>query len=205
MKIRAFATVILSTALATSAMAAASPYPQAGDWLIRARALGVVPDERSDLSVAAEAKIDNSIVPEFDFSYFFTPNVAVELIAAVTPHNVHTDTGVDGGGAWLLPPTLTLQYHFTGLNGWKPYVGAGVNYTHFFNEDSSGALGKPSFDDSFGAALQAGADIPIADNTYFNVDVKKVFIHTNVAYSGGVTGSVDIDPWLIGVGVGYRF
>ena len=200
------AAFIASTMLATPALAATNAAtPKAGDWMIRARALGVIPQENSDLSVAANAKIDNSVVPEVDFSYFFTPNVAMELIAAVTPHDIHTDTGVDGGGAWLLPPTLTLQYHFTNWDGFKPYVGAGVNYTHFFNENASGALGSPEFDDSFGAALQVGVDVPIAENTYFNVDVKKVYINTDVRYSGGVTGNVDIDPWLVGVGVGYRF
>jgi outer membrane protein len=174
--------------------------------MLRARALGVAPQESSILTGAAgHVNVDNSVVPEFDVSYFFTPNISAELIAAVTPHNVKTSAGVNAGNSWLLPPTLTLQYHFTQLDSIKPYVGAGVNYTHFFNEDA-GALNSVKYDDSFGGALQAGVDIPIKDNWYANIDVKKVFISTTAKFSpSGIRADVDIDPWLIGVGVGYRF
>jgi len=190
--------------LSNSAMAADDF--KAGDWMLRARVLGVVPQESSTLTGApGHIKVDNSVVPEVDVSYFFTPNISAELIAAVTPHDVTTSAGVDAGSSWLLPPTLTLQYHFTQLDSIKPYVGAGVNYTHFFNADA-GALNAVKYDDSFGGALQAGVDIPIKDNWYANIDVKKVFISTTAKFSpSGVRADVDIDPWLIGVGIGYKF
>ncbi|MFZ8477429.1 OmpW/AlkL family protein, partial [Staphylococcus aureus] len=94
------------------------------------RALGVIPDEHGFVSNGDSVRINNSVTPEVDFSYFFTPNISAELIAAVTQHNVKTSSGIDAGSAWLLPPTLTLQYHFTQLDFIKPYLGAGVNYTH---------------------------------------------------------------------------
>lgn len=194
-----------ATALALASPAFAANDFKAGDFMIRARALGVVPAEDGRVSNGDSVSIDNSVVPELDFTYFFTPNIAAELIAAVTPHDVKTSSGIDAGSSWLLPPTLTLQYHFTQFDGVKPYVGAGVNYTHFFNEDA-GALNSVKYDDSFGGALQAGVDVPIQDNWYFNVDVKKVFINTTAKFSpSGVRADVDIDPWLIGVGVGYKF
>jgi outer membrane protein len=144
-------------------------------------------------------------VPELDASYFFTPNISAELIAAVSRHKVSTDGGVDAGSAFLLPPTLTLQYHFTNLGKIIPYIGAGVNYTHFFNEDA-GALNDVKYDDSFGAALQAGADIPLQGNWFANVDVKKIFINTTAKFSpSGVRADVDLDPWFVGFGVGYKF
>lgn len=178
---------------------------EAGDVLVRVRALGVVPQEDSSLSIGGNVKVDNSIVPEIDATYFFTPNIAAELIAAVTPHNVKTNGGIDAGSSWLLPPTVTLQYHFNNLTWAKPYIGAGVNYTVFFNEDA-GALRHVEYDNSFGAALQAGIDIPLQDSWYFNIDVKKLFIDTKASFSpSGVQANVDIDPWLIGVGIGYRF
>lgn len=190
-------------ALANPAMA--SNDFKAGDWMIRARALGVVPQEDSSLSIGGHVNVDNSLVPEFDATYFFTPNVSVEVIAAVTPHNVKTSGGVDAGSAWLLPPTVTLQYHFNQLSSVKPYIGAGVNYTHFFNEDA-GALTSVKYEDSFGGALQAGVDVPLGDNWYANLDVKKVFISTTAKFSpSGVRADVDIDPLLIGMGVGYKF
>ncbi len=198
-----FLTVAIALTLVSPAFAASDF--KAGDFMIRARALGVVPDEDGRVSNGDSVSVDNSVVPELDFTYFFTPNIAAELIAAVTPHDVKTSSGIDAGSSWLLPPTLTLQYHFTQFDGIKPYVGAGVNYTHFFNEDA-GALNAVTYDDSFGGALQAGVDIPIQDNWYANIDVKKVFISTTAKFSpSGVRADVDIDPWLIGVGVGYKF
>lgn len=192
------------SALSGAAMAADDF--KAGDWMLRARVLGVVPQESSTLTGAAgDIKVDNSVVPELDVSYFFTPNISAELIAAVTPHDVKTSAGVDAGSSWLLPPTITLQYHFTQLECMKPYVGAGVNYTHFFNADA-GALNSVKYNDSFGAALQAGVDVPIRGNWYANFDVKKVFINTTAKFSpSGIRADVDIDPWLIGVGVAYKF
>lgn len=192
-------------ALAFSSPVFAADDFKAGDLMIRARALGVVPDESGRVSNGDTPNVDNSFVPELDFTYFFTPNIAAELIAAVTPHDVTTSSGIDAGSSWLLPPTLTLQYHFTQLDGVKPYVGAGVNYTHFFNEDA-GALNSVSYKDSFGPALQVGVDIPFQNNWYFNADVKKIWIDTTAKFSpSGVRADVDIDPWLIGVGIGYKF
>jgi outer membrane protein len=149
--------------------------------------------------------ISNGYTPELDISYFFTPNISAELIAAVTQHNVRTSSGIDAGKAWLLPPTLTLQYHFNDVSWVKPYVGAGVNYTHFYNE-GGGALNRAEYNDSFGGALQAGADFPLGGNWYANVDVKRVWISTDITYKpSGVTAKADIDPWIIGAGVGYKF
>ena len=192
-------------AISLSSPAMAADDFKAGNWMLRARALGVVPNESGHVSNGDSVSIDNSVVPELDVSYFFTSNVSAELIAAVTPHNVKTSSGIDAGSSWLLPPTLTLQYHFTQVDSIKPYVGAGVNYTHFFNTDA-GALNSVKYEDSFGGALQAGVDIPIKDNWYANIDVKKVFISTTAKFSpSGVRADVDIDPWLIGVGIGYKF
>ncbi len=198
-----YATLLAASVLSTPALA--NHHFEAGDFMIRARAVGVLPAEDGRVSNGDSVNIDNSYVPELDFTYFFTPNIAAELIAAVTPHDVSTSSGIDAGDAWLLPPTLTLQYHFTQFSGIKPYVGAGVNYTVFFNEDG-GALNDVDYDNSFGPALQVGFDVPIEENWYFNVDVKKIWIDTQATFRpSGVTADVDIDPWLVGVGIGYKF
>lgn len=203
MKIQCSIAALLAGMIITPhAHAAGTPQ---GNWMVRARALGVVPQEESSLSIGGHVNVDNSVVPELDVTYFFTPNIAIEAIAAVTPHDVRTSSGVDAGSAWLLPPTVTLQYHFTQFDALKPYIGAGINYTHFFNEDA-GALQSVDYDDSFGAALQAGVDIPVHDQWSINLDVKKVFIDTTATFKpSGVRADVDIDPWLIGAGIGYRF
>lgn len=184
-------------------------------WMIRGRALFVVPQEDANLRlggapvIGGKVDISNSVVPELDITYFFTKNIAAELILGVTPHNVKgagslADARI--GSAWLLPPTLMLQYHFTDLGAFKPYLGAGVNYTIFFNEKAKGGFTDFDLKDSFGFALQAGFDYMIDQHWGFNFDVKKLFLEPKVKVNNGlVAGKVKIDPWLIGAGVTYRF
>jgi len=185
-----------------------------GPWLVRGRALAVMPDESASVTVlGGNLDIDTSIVPELDITYFFDEHWAAELILAVTPHDItHKPTGIDIGNVWLLPPTITLQYHFTPDDpDFRPYVGVGVNYTTFFGHDDAGPqVQDAKFDDSVGFALQAGFEIPIDEHWSFNVDVKKVWINTDVrldmaAGPTPINADVDINPVIVGVGFGYRF
>ncbi|MHC4204639.1 MAG: OmpW/AlkL family protein [Planctomycetota bacterium] len=182
-------------------------------WLIRARLLGVVPDDDSSTItvIGGKAEVDDSITADVDFSYFFSDNVAAELTLAVAEHDVkakNTSVGnIDLGDVKLLPPTLTLQYHFIPDGKFRPYVGAGVNYTVFFDDDPGDAT-SIDYDDSFGFALQAGIDVGINKNWAVNFDVKKIWLDTDVsvkALGTTVKTDVDIDPWLFGVGLAYRF
>ena len=187
---------------------------QAGDLFVRARAIYVMPDESATTSIGGTVGIDNKVVPEVDFTYFIADNIGVELIAATTKHNVvglgtALGASADLGSAWLLPPTLSLQYHMPMANNSavKPYVGAGVNYTFFYSEkEAGGAISDFNLKDSFGFSLQAGADFEITDNTFLNVDVKKLFLSTDAEINGGaVTADVKINPWIFGVGIGRKF
>lgn len=205
-------TLLSATAIVACALPFAASAKEAGDLLVRARAIYVMPDESADISIGGKPAIDNSVMPELDFSYFFTDNIAVELILAVTPHDVAvtgTDIGdVDAGDVTLLPPTLTLQYHFMPKEKMSPYVGVGINYTKFFDADvpSGGVITDIDYDSSFGLALQVGIDYAINDRWLINVDVKKIWINTDVSINAGaVTADVDIDPWIFGFGFGYRF
>lgn len=181
----------------------------AGDIMVRARVIGVIPDESASTTIGGDVNVSDDWVPEVDFTYFVTDNIALELIAGTTKHDVsHKPTGIDLGEVSLLPPTLTLQYHFMPKERFSPYVGAGLNYTFFYDE--SPAAGSPvtsiDYENSVGYALQAGIDYAVADQWYLNVDVKKIFLSTDVSINGGaINADVDLDPWLIGVGVGYRF
>jgi outer membrane protein len=190
-------------------------YAQGGKspWLVRVRALDVIPDDDSSTitQIGGKAEVDDAITADLDISYFFTDNIATELVLAVTNHDVeakNTSVGnVDLGDVWLLPPTLTLQYHFMPDAQFRPYVGAGINYTVFFDEDA-GDADDIEYDDNFGYAVQAGFDWGLDDNWAINVDVKKLWLDTDVevkALDTTVKTNVDIDPWLIGVGVAYRF
>lgn len=183
---------------------------QAGDFVVRARGIAMVPDEStssSDLTTGG-GELNNDYVPEVDLSYFITDNIALELIAATTKHDLKwQNPDVDLGSVMLLPPTLTLQYHFMPKERFSPYLGAGINYTFFYDE-KPGAAQSISYDNGFGYALQAGFDYAISGPWSLNVDVKKIFLSTDITTNVG-TGPLkvdaDLDPWVFGIGVGYRF
>lgn len=203
---------LLLSALATSLLAAAPAAAEQGDWIVRLRALNVIPNEDATITpIGGNVDIDSSVVPELDITYFVQSQWAVELILGVTPHDVAavgTAAGdIDLGDVTLLPPTLTLQYHFNPDGQVRPYLGAGVNYTTFFNEDlpNGSALSTISYDDSFGLAAQAGVDFALQDGWLLNLDVKYIDIDTDVLIDGAIAADVQIDPVVLGVGFGRRF
>lgn len=203
---------VLLCAAALSMVTAAPAIADAGDWLVRGRVINVAPDESATITpIGGDVSIDTSIVPELDITYFVADQWAFELILGVTPHDVRavgTGAGdIDLGDVTLLPPTLTLQYHFSPDGDVRPYVGAGVNYTYFFNEDlpTGGIATSIDYDASFGYALQAGADFQVSDDWFLNVDVKYVDIDTDVTINGAIAADVEIDPVIFGVGFGRRF
>ncbi len=183
----------------------------AGDspWLIRLRAIDVVAVEKSTVSIGGEATASNEIVPELDITYFWTNNFATELILASTKHQIGANGTSLGnlslGDVRLLPPTLLAQYHFSPEGQIRPYLGAGINYTFFFDAEP-GDVDSIKYEDGFGFALQAGTDIAINEDWFFNLDVKKLWLNTDVSINGGaVTADVDLNPWIFGAGFGYRF
>ena len=198
-----------AAALPETALPAWSP------WMLRIRALGVRPDPGARLSAAgtpltrAGLAITDAAIPELDITYFFTRNLAAELILGVTRHGIQGTGALAGtriGTTWILPPTLTLQYHFDGFGAFKPYVGAGVNYSIFFGEQERGGFTGFRLTNSFAPALQVGFDYMLDEHWGLNVDVKKLLLDTKVKLNAGaIRGGVDIDPWIVGGGVTYRF
>ncbi|EGJ12200.1 MULTISPECIES: OmpW family protein [Rubrivivax] len=196
------------TALALVALSAglAAPLAQAqaddsGSWIVRGRALYLDPANKgTDLDLNANSKT----FPEVDITYFWTPNLATELILTYPQKHDVKAGSAKIGTLKHLPPTLTLQYHFTGLNGFRPYVGAGINYTRFSSVDLD-VPGAKIDKNSFGAALNVGVDVPLGDGWLFNVDVKKVQIRTDVSIGGTDHGTFKVDPLLVGIGIGKRF
>ena len=184
--------------LAISMMAGAAQAAQ-GDWLARARVININPDASSS-ALNLDASTETTL--ELDFTYFVTRNLGLELILATKKHNI-TSNGSPIGSVALLPPTLTLQYHFDpDSNAFRPYVGAGINYTRFY--DISLLNGTATVDrNSWGGALQVGADFPINKTFFLNVDLKKLWIDTNV--KGAASANFKINPVILGVGVGMKF
>lgn len=188
-------------AAAALAMVSAQVMAQESPWLVRARAVNL--HSANDDSTGLNLSVNNKTLPEVDISYFFSPNLAAELILTVPQKHTLKVGATTQGTLRHLPPTLTLQYHFTGTPGVKPYVGAGINYTRFSDVQTGAASIDKS---STGAALQAGIDFAIDKKWSFNVDVKRVNIKTNVFLAGAQQpGEFKINPTLLGVGLGYRF
>ena len=193
-----------------------------GDWLVRARAINVAPQESSGdvlpMFPGGSVSIDDAWVPELDFTYFFNEKWSAELILGTSPHDLEGEGILAPLGkiaeVKTLPPTLTLQYRFAPGEKIQPYVGVGLNYTIFYDTDATtnltDAVGptKIDLDDSFGIALQAGLDIPLNDKWSANIDVKYIQMETTATLnSGGAINNVDVDlnPVVFGIGLGYRF
>ena len=192
-----FAMALLGLGLACSAQAAVDQ-----PWMVRVRATHL--DMANKDSTGLGLTVNNKTIPEVDISYFFSPNLAAELILTVPQKQTVSGNGSAIGSFKHLPPTLLLQYHFTGLQGFKPYVGAGINYTDISKVNIlSGAATLDSH--SWGGALQAGVDFPIDKNWSINLDVKKIYIKSDVYVGGASVGTLKLNPLAASVGIGYRF
>lgn len=213
----ALAALLAGTAL--SAMAAEVSTPnQAGTIIVRGRIIHMHPRETSSANftnIGGHVMAGNDTVPEVDASYFFTPHIAAELIAATTQHTITAQGtslgGVNVGSVRLLPPVLTAQYHFDGftcpLTGAHvdPYVGAGVNYTKFYDA-KRGQFNSVKYTDSFGPAAQVGADWQLPNSRWVvNADVKYAKVHTTATINDTVKAKVNLNPIVAGIGFGYRF
>jgi len=221
MKTTILAGLIGMMGVAAAGTAAAQQAPQGeSPWMVRVRALNLDWANKSEAGSgslnptnlpADSIQAANKLIPEVDISYFLTKNIAMELILTVPQKH---DTKISQGplaqslGSFKqLPPTLTLQYHFIPDGKFRPYVGAGINYTRISGVDLKTSTGTVlTLDDSsVGGAMQAGVDIPINKNLSFNFDVKKIYISTDVKIGGEKVSNLKLDPLAIGVGLGWRF
>ncbi len=196
---------------------------RAGDVLFRARAILVAPNERSGSILPAfpgeTVKVDNRLMPEVDATYMAANHLGFELISSTTKHSISGMRGTTGSlgklaSTWVLPPTLTAQYHVSPMRHVRPYVGAGVNYTIFWNEAAAdglqAAVGPTSvhLKDSVGWAAQAGVDVDITRRVFLNLDVKYIDIDTTARLDNAALGrqhvNVSLDPLVVGIGLGMR-
>lgn len=189
---------ILAVGSATGALAQSSGE---SPWMVRVRSVHL--DSANRDSSPLGLSINNKTFGELDVSYFLSPNLAAELVLTTPQKQTVYASGSDIGSFKHLPPSLLLQYHFTNLQGIKPYVGVGINYTHFSDVVLPPGVSLDSH--SWGWAFQAGLDIPLDRNWSINLDVKKAYIRSDVYDGGSSLGRLRVDPVLYGVGLGYRF
>jgi len=220
---------IARAALASAALCVGATGALAGDnngnFMVRVQGTYVVTQDDAksikldgtELRPGQDASVSDEFIPTLTLTYFLNKNVAVELFCCFA------NIGVDGKGtvlgplgeiaeSWIFPPILTAQYHFDPVMGIKPYVGAGVQFIHYFNSKPGDALvGSVDFKDSWGFALQAGLDYQLGGGWYANLDVKKVWLDTEVTWKNplgdgrNIVSKVDVDPLIISAGVAYRF
>lgn len=192
-----------------ASLSAGAAHAQESPFMVRARAvyLGFENDQRSGLPLGGTTRVeaDSRWIPEVDFSYFFTRNIAAELVLTY-PQTVDIKVaGTKQGSIKALPPSLLIQYHVTDLGAFKPYAGAGFNYT-IFSKRNNVLGGAASVEkSSFGPAFQLGFDYSLTKNWSLNFDVKYIRMETDVKVGGSSVGKVGLNPTTWGVGVGYRF
>jgi len=228
--------LVSSAAIALTALTSSSAIAtQQGDWLVRARIINIAPNVSSGNITAMDGSslaptipdgatidVDDATTLDIDISYFFTNNIAVELLLDFpASHDITGDGSINGigkiGEVAPLPPALIAQYHFMPQNNIRPYAGAGLGYVFFLSEETTdtltNAVGATStgldVDDTFYAVIQAGVDFDINQNWYWNLDAKYMFIDSTavVQVNGADTAKVDfdLDPLVLGVGIGTRF
>lgn len=197
---------LISTLALTSALAAAAApalAQQQGDWTVGVGIANVNPKSDNGTLAGALAEIDDGTALSLTVEYFFRDNWGVELLAA-TPfeHDVNLN-GAFAASAKQLPPTISINYHFPTKGKVKPFLGLGLNYTTFFEEETT--LGNLKLDDSFGIAVNAGADYQISDRGALRFNLRWMDIETDATLNGAAIGTADIDPVVVNLAYVHRF
>ena len=221
------AALAFATPLAFGLSTAAQAGNPDGKFQVKLMGTAVLPDgeitsvttDSFGLPAGSQTDVSDSYVPTLAVEYFISPNLSLETICCVTPHDVDGLGGIAGveliEDAIVLPATVSVKYHVTNFDGFKPYVGAGLAHFFIFSENvGSGAAGLGITDvdlsDEFGFALQTGFDVPVNDTGWmFSVDAKRYLIDTTATFTAGGVDIIqtehDLDPWVVSVGFGYRF
>lgn len=205
-------TAQLAAALCVAAISN-SAVAEAGDWLIRAGATRLWTQGSDDLRLndsqgnPLEAEVSDETAFTFDITYMVNEHVGFELLGAYPVEHDIDINGTNAATTKQLPPTLSVNYHVTRWGAFKPYVGIGMNYTYFFDEDTKGPLEGTTLDleDSVGIAYQIGADYAINEKWFVNVVGRWMSIGTKAKVDGTRVGDIDINPWTLGANIGYRF
>ncbi len=194
---------------------------EAGDFIVRVGGAIVSPNDSSDAFDGPVAQslgavkpgVQSDAKPSLIVGYMFTDNIGLQLLAAVPfEHDVTAEVNGTSLGKVAevnhLPPTLTANWHFDEIGAITPFVGAGVNYTYFHDENTTGALNglKINLDDSWGPAGVAGFDWDLGEDFLFNMTVYYIKIESEAHIGGGFGNSdIDVDPWVVSTGFGYKF
>ncbi len=222
-----FALAAFASMLAATTAAPAMAGDNEGKIQIKAFGTAVLPDgaitdvttDRIGLAAGSNTRATDSFVPTIAAEYFLSPNISLETICCVTPHDVRGTGPLAGArlieNAIILPATVTAKYHFPLGGGVKPYVGVGPTYFFIFSEGvgaAAAALGTTdvNLSDELGFALQTGVDFQLNDEGLgLSLDAKRYFVGTTATFRAGNVTALqtehDLDPWVLSAGLTYRF
>ncbi len=194
-------TLTLATALAGIAVPAFAQ--SQGDFTVGLGAHYI--DPTNSFSAPSGARVGENIRPSLTVEYFVMDNLGVEVLAAWPfKHDLQAAGAGDIGSTKHLPPTVSVQYHLANSTIITPFVGVGLNYTHFWNAKLDS--GTPiKLDDSWGFALHGGVDVGISPNDSLRADVRYIDIDTKATIGGAPAGSVKLDPWVFGASYVHKF
>lgn len=201
----------IALTLAAAAIAGASTPALAqskGDFTLGFGIHNVSPQGGTSNTTAGPIKVDDNARPSLTFEYFVADNVGIEVLAAWPfEHDIQLVGTGNVGKTKHLPPTISIQYHFANQSAMTPFIGAGLNYTHFFDDRGTGVLAGTDIDldDSWGLALHAGLDFAISDRSALRADIRWIDIDTKAKIGGAPIGTVKIDPVIFGVAYVHRF
>ncbi|AWH38308.1 MULTISPECIES: OmpW family outer membrane protein [Stenotrophomonas] len=202
--------ILAGLAAAVSLAAAPAMAQSKGDWTVSAGVHQVAPKSNNGSLAGGTLKVDvdSDIKPTITGEYFIADNLGIEVLAALPfKHDININGLGRVGSTKHLPPVVSLQYHFNSKGKVSPFVGAGLNYTTFFSEDTTGALAasKLKLEDSWGLAAHAGIDFAIGEKGALRVDLRWIDIDSKVKLDGEKIGTVNIDPLAYGVSYVFKF
>ncbi|PWB26456.1 hypothetical protein DCO49_08770 [Stenotrophomonas sp. SPM] len=202
--------ILASLAAAISLAAAPAMAQSKGDWTVSAGVHQVAPKSNNGSLAGGTLKVDvdSDIKPTITGEYFLADNLGIEVLAALPfKHDININGLGRVGSTKHLPPVVSLQYHFNSAGKVSPFLGAGLNYTTFFSEDTTGALAgsKLKLEDSWGLAAHAGVDFAIGEKGALRVDLRWIDIDSKVKLNGEKIGTVNIDPLAYGVSYVFKF
>jgi outer membrane protein len=206
-------TTLLTAGTAAAQTAETPAYFDTGTILARARFAAVIPENfSSSISViGGHVSATTTEIPELDLSYFFNPNISVEAIAGSSRHEISARDSLlgpkaDVGSVWVLPPTITLQYHQQ-YGHFIPYAGVGVTVMFFYDShpNVTGGITKAGYSTTAGPALDAGFDYAITPSWVANFDIKQMFVNTTAHINGAIIAKTDLSPTVVAAGIGYKF
>lgn len=195
----------ISTVACIAMLAATPAFAQSqGDWTIGLGLGSVMPKSGNGTLAGGQADIDDNISATITAEYFIRDNLGIELLAAFPfEHDISISGLGYAGSVKHLPPTLSLNYHIPTKTALKPYVGIGVNYTTFFEEES--ALGVLALDDSFGVSVQAGLDYMLANGSALRANIRWIDIDSDATLDGVSIGEAEIDPIVVNFAYVFKF